>query len=345
MKVSVLCETVQATQTIAYRFDQSHVLHEKQVKFHLYEWSELKKLDASMRSQLLFDSDYLILSRWYSPGDVLEIIQEARKNGKKIYLHLDDYLFSVPQSIGIKKWQHYSSEIMLEALYSTAELSDGIIASTVLLADQIKSILPKCRVLVLPYWRSFDPENNLSTHGVSERPYPVVGYMGTQTHAEDLELLLPDLDQLLHRNPLVVLETFGIEIPKTLSDKYPNRCSTLAKVESYEQFQSVLSSLGWWLGLAPLTENTFNYCKTNTKFVEYVQAGIPVLASNFGPYANTPAISDLPKVNNQSSWLEKIEILLFSKTRRNLVFEAQIKYCNQFCDPHALTDFYKSIAV
>ena len=343
MKVSVLCETIQATQVIGYRFDQSHVPHEKQIKFQLYEWAELKKYDAPTRSQFLFEADYLILSRWYAPGDVLKMLDAARQNSKKIFLHLDDYLFSVPPSIGINKWRHYSSDKMLKALHMAAELSDGVIASTDFLAEQLKSTFPQIRVLTLPYWKSFDPKMCPSSE-LFRRSYPVVGYMGTQTHAEDLELILPDLDQLLHRNPTLVLETFGIDIPKSLSEKYPNRCSTLPKVESYEKFQSVLSSLGWWLGLSPLTKNTFNYCKTNTKFVEYIQAGIPVLASDFGPYVNTPSISCIPSLGGHFSWLKSIEKLLFSRKQRDLLFATQLEYCSKFSDSDLLVEFYRSIA-
>ena len=342
MKISILCETIQATQAIAYFFDQSLVPDNKKVKFQLHAWAELKQLDPPSRYLTLFDCEYLILSRWYSPDHVHEILQEARKNGKKIFLHLDDFLFSVPKSIGIKKWRHYSSAKMLEALYAAAELSDGIIASTTLLANQIKEILPSTQIFVLPYWRYFNNRKHGETDFI-KRVYPVIGYMGTQTHADDLELITPDLDCFLYRNPSVVFETFGIDVPKTLLDKYPNRCSTLDKVESYDEFQSVLSSLGWWLALAPLTKNTFNYCKTNTKFVEYIQAGIPVIASRYGPYQNIPSICDDQTEDQQYSWLGKIETVIFSKTIRNLLYDSQIQYCGDFSDPHLLVDFYRSI--
>ena len=168
--------------------------------------------------------------------------------------------------------------------------------------------------------------------------------MGTQTHADDLALILPDIDELLSRNSSLVFETFGLQMPKQLAEKYPNRCSTLLKVDSYEQFLSVLSSLGWWLGLAPLTKNTFNYCKTNTKFVEYVQAGIPVLASDFGPYVNTPSISSAVSLSEHFSWLINIEQVLFSRKKRDLLFASQLEYCSQFSDSDLLVEFYRSIA-
>ena len=343
MKVSVLCETIQATQVIAYYFDQSFIPPENKVDFQLHEWSELKDLDSLRINKVLFDCEYLILSRWYAPDHVLKVINLARENDKKIFLHLDDYLFSVPKSIGINKWLRYSSPKMLEALYAAAELTDGIIASTNLLADQIKSILPQSRVFILPYWRSLNLKI-YNSNDFSKRPYPVVGYMGTQTHAEDLELISSDLDCLLDRNKSIVFETFGIDMPKALLQKYPDRCFALSKVESYPQFQSVLSSLGWWLGLAPLTQNTFNYCKTNTKFVEYIQAGIPVIASNFGPYAKIPASPDTTSEACQYFWLKNIEHLLFSKRLRDALFESQLNYCRQFSDPKFLVEFYRNIA-
>ena len=342
MKILVLCEMIQATQLISFRFDQSLIPCNKQVEFKLYAWQDLKRLDSISRNQLFLDCEYLILSRWYRHRKVFEIINKVRQYGKKVFFHLDDFLFSVPKSIGIEKWRFYTSPKAVNDLYATVKLSDGIIASTRHLADEIKCILPNTNVLTCPYWKHFNPLKSLDSAS-NKRPYPVIGYMGTQTHAEDLQLITADLDHLMGINPSLMFETFGIKVPQILRAKYPDRCVMLNKVHNYHAFQSVLSTLGWWVGLAPLAQNDFNFCKTNTKFVEYVEAGIPVIASNYGPY------EDIPTLNNfidgpHSAWLQQIQTALLSNRQRNSLFEKQLQYCCQFTDPNLLVQFYREIA-
>lgn len=344
MKVSVLSDMIQATQTISFGFDQVFVPPDKTIEFQLLSWIDLKKIERTSRYKLLFDCDYLILSRWYDPNNVLKLIEEARKRGKKIFFHLDDFLFSVPKSIGIDKWLHYSSPRMVDAIYMTAEMCDGIIASTSRLANAISEILPDSLIYTCPYYKNFDFKY-LNSPDASKRVYPCIGYMGTQSHADDLGLITSDLDLLMSQNEFIRFETFGIDMPQFLLDKYPNRCSTLPKVNNYREFQALLSSRGWWVGLAPLVESQFNYCKANTKFIEYVQAGIPVLASNFGPYFDTPSIQHISNARTRSSWLAEIGSLLTSKSVRDRLYKKQFEYCKQYSDTSLLTDFYHSILV
>ena len=342
MRVSVLCDSIQATQTISFCFDQHLVPLDKQIDFQLLSWLELKKIEPTLRFKKLFDCDYLILSRWYEPNTVEKIINKARDYGKKIYFHLDDFLFCVPKSIGIEKWLHYSSPRMLDAIYMTAEMCDGIIASTSRLGQAISEILPERKILISPYYKNFDFKY-LSRPNTSIRVYPCIGYMGTQSHADDLELITSDLDVLMNQNPFIKFETFGIDMPKFILEKYPHRCITLPKVNNYSEFQSLLSSRGWWFGLAPLVESKFNYCKANTKFIEYIQAGIPVIASKFGPYMDTPSITNISNMSMQPSWLEQMEILLSSRLRRDSLYLQQFNHCKQYSDTNLLVDFYNSI--
>ena len=251
MKVSILCETIQATQTISFCFDQSNIPHDTQIDFQLHSWNELKNSDIKSRYQSLFDCDYLILSRWYCPDSAAQLISIARKYVKKYSFILMIIYFLYQSQLESVNGVIIQAKKMTNSLYETVGLCDGIIASTSRLAHQIEAILPRTNIHVCPYYKNFDFKR-CTGDNVTERIYPVIGYMGTQTHADDLDLISSDLDDLMHRNPLIRFETFGIEVPKVLLEKYSSRCSTLPKVSNYQEFQSVLSSRGWWLGLAPL---------------------------------------------------------------------------------------------
>ena len=339
MRILVLCERIQATQLIAFGFNQSLLPYDKRIDFQVCSWPDIKRLDCPGRHKLLLECEYLIFSRWYFSDIIFNFISEARELGKKVFLQLDDFLFSVPKSIGSEKWRFYTSKNVIDSLYATASLSDGIIASTSYLAAEIKRLLPTTHVFACPYWKYFDPVYSFSST-LYQRPYPVIGYMGTQTHVEDLELVISEVDYLMSIYPSLNFETFGIKMPENFLSKYPGRCSTVAKVHNYDEFQSVLSGLGWWVGLAPLTENQFNYCKSNTKFVEYIQAGIPVIASNYGPYDDIPRFSNSP---HPKTWVEQIEIALLSNRQRNWLYKKQLEYCFQFTDANLLTEFYRGL--
>lgn len=343
MKVSILCNSKQATQTISFGFEQTSVLSNEKIKFTMFEWDKLKHIDSEQRYQSLFKCSYLVLSRWYKPGQYRKIFSESRKRNKKVFLHLDDFLFDVPKSVGLDKWKYYNSNLMLNSLHETAALVDGILCSTPRLSQAINNILPKLKTFTCPVYKVFtSPTFKIAKY--SQRPYPVIGYMGTSSHREDLELICPVIDELMARNKLLIFETFGIEMPAILADKYTNRCVTLDKVNNYAEFQTLLFSRGWWLGLAPLVENTFNYCKANTKLLEYIQAGIPVLASDFGPYQNTPWVSNSKLSLSGQEWLEKIEATLFSNLLRSKIYQQQLKYCINLNTADSLVQFYRELA-
>lgn len=338
MKISILCDSKQATQTISFGFEQV----KEKIEFNIFEWHKLKLIDQKQRYRLLFDCSYLLLSRWFRPGAYKKIINLSRMRNKKVFLHLDDFLFDVPKSVGLEKWKYYHSNLMLDSLHETSTLVDGIICSTPRLSQAINDILPKLKTFTCPVYKTFTPPTR-KIGANSQRPYPVIGYMGTSSHGDDLDLICPVIDQLMARNKLLVFETFGIELPVILADKYANRCVTLDKVNNYAEFQAALSSRGWWLGLAPLVEGTFNYCKANTKLLEYIQAGIPVLASDFGPYQDTPwAASSKPSVDG-TEWTEKVEAILYSKSLRTNVYEQQLRYCQNLKTADSLVQFYREL--
>src|SRR5947209_2858188 len=89
---------------------------------------------------------------------------------------------------------------------------------------------------------------------------------------------------------------------------------------------SSLRSLGWWVGLAPLEDNSFNRCKADTKWVEYSAAGIPVVASDLPVYHGAAAGGAAVLADTAKSWNEALLTLLRRPDlRRDQVAIAQEK--------------------
>jgi hypothetical protein len=68
------------------------------------------------------------------------------------------------------------------------------------------------------------------------------------------------------------------------------------------QWPAKLASLGLDLAVAPLADHPFNRAKSDLKVLEYGVLGIPVAASNVGPYRQTPAML----VDDEASWIEVV---------------------------------------
>ena len=66
------------------------------------------------------------------------------------------------------------------------------------------------------------------------------------------------------------------------------------------------------VAVAPLVDSDFNRGKSNLKFLEYAAAGLPVVASDVGPYAATIRSEQdgLLVANDTDAWFEAIVRLL-----------------------------------
>jgi glycosyltransferase involved in cell wall biosynthesis len=161
-----------------------------------------------------------------------------------------------------------------------------------------------------------------------------IGYMGSKGHKDDLALVVPALVNLMAQRPELRFETFGtIEMPRELL-RFSARVKHHTVQKGYLGFLQTLAGLNWSIGLAPLMDETFNRCKTPTKFIEYTGCGIPVVASNVLPYAE--AIVPGSGVLVEDNWQIAISTLLDdSGLRAKLVTGAQA-HCASTYAPHIL---------
>lgn len=277
---------------------------------------------ADIRSVFLDQgADFLVLSRYTSQLG-LEWISAARESQIPVIFHIDDDLLAVPTSLGTAKYSAYNSPERLKALKQNIEGSDLLYVSTAELAKRFKEHGIRAPIIAGEIYCSVSPEEIGAL--VGEATGPVIGYMGTSGHSEDLGSVLPAITEVMDRVPELQFELFGtIEMPAELT-RFGRRVRHLPPVADYANFIPFLRSLGWWIGLAPLEDNAFNRCKADTKWVEYSLAGMAVMASDVPVYEPACSRGAAMPAGTREEWRDGLlELLYRPELRREMIRTAQ----------------------
>lgn len=255
----------------------------------------------------------LVLCR-YASARAHAFVALAREHGVPVLFHLDDDLLDVPLALGRAKYDLYHEPERLANLRRALDDADLVYASTEPMARRLQEHgitaplvcgEPPCAVEPA---RAPEPLPALG---------PVIGYMGTGGHSQDLAMVMPAIVRLMRERPDLRFETFGsIKPPPQMAD-HPGRYGHHAGVADYAAFVERLSELGWWIGMAPLEDNAFNRCKIDTKWVEYTYAGIAVVATDIPVYTRVCADGAGLLVRTADDWYRALDSLLRDGRRRD----------------------------
>jgi GT2 family glycosyltransferase/glycosyltransferase involved in cell wall biosynthesis len=240
------------------------------------------------------------------PQHVDSLLKRQLSSGTRLILELDDDLLSARAVQALEADPYYEAE-RLQGIRRIARAADAIIVST-----------PALQKVALSFNRNVEVvPNDLDERLWRSKPYVEeppsddsirILYMGTRTHRDDFEILVPVMDEVQTRlGRSVVLETIGI------ADGLPMRSwlrpiALPSRMSSYPMFVTWLRSMAsrWELAVAPLADKAVNETKSDLKLLEYAVLGLPVIASDIGPYRSVH--SSLAKVvkNTQEAWVEAI---------------------------------------
>ena len=263
---------------------------------------------------LVREADVVIIHRFF-PGTLqklFELIEKCRYYGKKIVYDLDDLLFDLPRHHS-DRLSFSFTEALLPILYVIQE-ADFITTSTNFLKEQILKL--NDNVIVLPNYID-DELWEFKKVELNKKDKLIIGYFGTKTHINDLELisqaLLEILDQFLGR---VLLKVYGFEPPLALrqhqSVLYDDEFN-LNYLDFVKRFQSETIDIG----IAPLSYNLFNRCKSPIKFLEYSISAIPGVYSNIEPYQEIAIDNDSAfLVSSTQKWKNALQILIENEDLR-----------------------------
>ena len=233
----------------------------------------------------------------------LKRLKSEQKRTKVIY-ELDDILWDIPET----NEDHNVSSENAENIKALIRVADHVIVSTPRLVEDIAEM----GVTALLSETCLDPSLWLAPmspgylaevkSALPEENHKRVLYMGTSSHAEDIELI-----------------DFAKFAPKTSSNE-PRLYQiggglSLAGAKQLEPpsgyyepfviwFRAIAANFDY--GLIPLKDTDFNARKSNIKFFDYAFAGMAVACSDIAVYRDIDATGDVVDfvMNDQMAWKE-----------------------------------------
>ncbi|MCL4499386.1 MAG: glycosyltransferase family 4 protein, partial [Chloroflexi bacterium] len=238
-----------------------------------------------------------------------EDLLQYKTAGKFVVYDLDDNIWNInPVNPASRYW---ANETPQGAVSISMRIADVVTVTTANLAGVVSKFNPNVAVIpnCLP-----DDKWNIER---PDRETPVIGWAGSATHWGDLKLTSGVINQVLDEFPAVGLAVAGMP-------SYPFADSgrvEILKPVKLEDYAALIARFD--IGLAPLTDDSFNACKSDLKFLEYAALGLSVIASKVPAYSSS-VISGTNGflARNPKDWLKLLRRLLNDGCLRREIGEA-----------------------
>lgn len=220
------------------------------------------------------DADVIIGQRVSIP-DASAIWQALCRRGQQhMVLELDDDLWNIHPT------NTRASRVFTPALLANLEANiaaaDVVTVTTDVLAERVSQWNRNVVVVPnrVPGW--------LLQHERPRRDEFTIGWAGSPSHEIDWEDAGPQVGRFLKRNPHVQVHVMGCSFRSILSwDR------TRVRLDRWlDSLPDYYRALDFDVALAPLTAHVFNRSKSDLRLLEMAALGIPVIASDFGPYSD-----------------------------------------------------------
>jgi glycosyltransferase involved in cell wall biosynthesis len=268
--------------------------------------------------------DFVILDRLWRPDVSIDRIRRLvanveRARAKLVYA-IDDNFFELPPN----RSKEFTQE-QLEIVNFLIHIADRIIVTT----QHLKECYIKynSNIIVIPQAldeRLLIPRKPQNFSDPFNEKRIVIGYMGTLTHDDDLEMVLPALESICKKYPdeieIQIIGCIGRNSTKQDLSNLPVYYIEPKQGENeYPLFMLwYTSTMNWDIAIAPLIDNRFNRSKSDIKFLDYSAIGVP------GVYSKVPAyISSIQHL--ETGWLAGNQVVSWTNALETLLNDSELR--------------------
>ena len=239
------------------------------------------------------DSKFFVLSKIIH-HELFDILRNyAKEAGAYLVYDLDDNMHEVePSNCAFDFYNHLSdtgsknissfeyivsncdhviySTRELQAYYETLNPNSSVFPNFLDIDERYRDIKPV-------NWREIALEQEVTFNDESI----LVGFFGSDSHIDDLDILQESITKILNENKNVIFAILTGQdlISSVLIKKWalPHKRFLYYSYQNINEYLKYVASFD--IGLAPLKINYFNMAKSNLKLLEYGALGIPYVAS------------------------------------------------------------------
>ena len=257
-----------------------------------------------------------------------ELVLFLQSNNIKLVLDSDDAFSEIPETHTEYNLLQKKSQV----IKYLANNADAVWLSTEKLSETYSKNM-KNRIKILP--NGLDPRIWHSKYSKQNIKFSkdIVNfiYMGTATHDHDFyELLYPAFSKLYEKYPGRFTLTIIGAVKNLPGDTWLKIVKVPGGLHIYPRFVEwfINNSADFDVGLSPLVNSTFNKCKTDIKFLDYVGIGILPVLSDIEAYNTVSDINKFAILVKDEEWYDSLEKIIIQndKTIFNNMIEAGKKY-------------------
>jgi len=275
-------------------------------------------LDAQARERihLAIEADLLVLIQ-NSDLDLLPVIEERRRQGKKTLIEYNDNFYEPPAWSPVAEpwsspliWQNY--EILMRAADSMMVTGPG-------LAELFRSrTSAPIHIIENDFPRDLPPYV-----APPSREEIRIGWAGSLGHMADLLAIQPVFLTLLQEFPNLKISLMGNEsIPEVL--KLPAERIEFTPWGGMQDYLNFLMKVQ--IGIAPMLDTGYNRCRSDIKAIEMVATGtLPVLQRTL-PYEKFIRETGAPSFSSNQELLETLRKLIADESARLALTERAYNY-------------------